>query len=310
MSSRRQFWLIGSKVLGMLTGMIVIRGTSVAQAGSGPWQQSPQVAGTGDRTGRILSLRAPGRHGLDYYLVLPGKPRKGVKPFVAVHGISRNAHEHALMFQPLAERRGRAVIVPVYSKSESPRYQRLAADKVRADAALLGVIDDAQTMLNMTIDKFDLFGFSGGAQFAHRFAMIHPDRVASLALASAGWYTMPTMNEAFPYGMGSNNRRGRVLQVNLRRFLAIPMLVLVGERDTRRDVGLRINKSLDSIQGRNRLARAARWTRAVRQAARQWEVRPDVTFRMLPGCGHSFIDCVERGDLVGMTETWLDKRNR
>jgi predicted esterase len=34
-------------------------------------------------------------------------------------------------------------------------------------------------------------GFSGGAQFAHRFAYAHPERTQAVAAHSAGWYDPP-----------------------------------------------------------------------------------------------------------------------
>ena len=75
---------------------------------------------------------------------------------------------------------------------------------------------------------FYLFGFSGGAQFAHRYVLAHPDRVAAAGIGAAGWYTFPDSATPYPYGLGrgagqqplreARNSPGFLLQLPCRHY--------------------------------------------------------------------------------------------
>jgi hypothetical protein len=74
-------------------------------------------------------------------------------------------------------------------------------------------------------------------------------------------------------------------------FLALPMLVMVGENDTERDSGLRMSPRLDR-HGPNRLQRALRWVDHVEEEGRRRGITTSVAFDVLPACGHSFEEAV------------------
>ena len=241
-----------------------------------------------------------------YYVHIPATVRPGARPLVAVHGIARNAAEQLAAFAPLGERTGRPVIAPLFTKRPGRHYQKAVTKRFAADRALIATLEDAAADAPIAVDRIDLFGFSGGAQFSHRFAMLHPERVGRLAVASAGWYTMPTPHLPFPYGMAPAGQRTQCLTDTVRAFLQTPMLVLVGERDTRRDPGLRKEAVLDDNQGLTRVERAARWAGAVRMAADRLGVRADVRFELVPRCSHSFKDCAEKAGMAKRVVDWLD----
>ena len=48
---------------------------------------------------------------------------------------------------------------------------------------------DWQECTGIDTRRINLFGFSGGAQFAHRYAMAHPGSVNALVLTAPGWFT-------------------------------------------------------------------------------------------------------------------------
>jgi pimeloyl-ACP methyl ester carboxylesterase len=147
--------------------------------------------------------------------------------------------------------------------------------------------------------RFDLSGFSGGAQFAHRFAWLYPDMVGRLCATAPGWWTFPDAGASWPYGMapGSGGAESFRLQANLRRFLDREIVVCVGSDDVERDANLRQGGAIDVQQGATRVERARRWCAAAEAAARAEGLRPNITLRVLQGCGHSFADCVIHGGL-------------
>lgn len=251
------------------------------------------------RTFTVTRRPADGPDGLPCWLALPEKISDRLPPIVAVHGIRREADAQANLFAERAAALGRPVIAPIFEKDRWPRYQQ-AVRRGRADLALLSLMDALRREGIWHTGTFDLFGFSGGAQFAHRFAMLHPETVSRLTTASAGWYTFPD-DAVFPYGLsprpGRTDRWAPGLTANLDRFLKIPIQVCVGADDSQPDRNTRSGPEIDAQQGTHRMARAARWARALQDIAMARGIAPRVTFWALSACGHDFRVCVTRGRL-------------
>ena len=258
------------------------------------------------RDARIRFRNPASLEALPHYLFAPGKIDPERPPLVAVHGISRNAQEHAEAFADLAEASGRLLVAPLFGQEQCRRYQKVTVDPCRADLALIATLVQVAAETGVRTDRIDLFGFSGGSQFAHRFAMLHPARVRRLALSSAGWYTFPTRSDSFPYGIGEKRKEGRRIAAALDRVLAIPTLVLVGAQDQTRDAGLRKGPRVDLRQGFTRVERAARWTEAMRAVAEVRRIEAQFELQILGGCGHSFADCVGQGGLAKKVMRWFE----
>ncbi len=248
----------------------------------------------------VLTRRsAKGDDDLSCWLALPDTISETLPPLVAVHGIRREAHAQAEFFANRATALGRPVIAPLFEKTSWPRYQQVVR-RGRADRALLRLMVELQDTGVWRTKKFDLFGFSGGAQFAHRFAMLHPGVVSRLIISSAGWYTFPD-DAVFPYGLSPRPDRSDSwaprLTARLDKFLALPMHVCVGAHDNTPDRNTRSGREINAQQGPHRRARAMRWAEAVRSAARARNISPSVEFVALPSCGHNFRNCITRGGL-------------
>lgn len=229
-----------------------------------------------------------------YLLRLAARP-DSQRVLVAVHGISRNAQFIMRALAPLADLHDYTLIAPIFSYRDFPDYQRLGrrGRGARADLALLAMLRDAQQHLELP-DQFHIFGFSGGAQFAHRFVCAHPSRVRSATLAAAGWYSDPISRRRFPVGMG-NTRRLPDLDFDGNALAEIPILILAGENDTERDAALRRNARLDTSQGKNRLERA-RWF-YIRLASAQANKSSRQQLTILDNTGHDFGEAVLNGRL-------------
>ncbi len=249
--------------------------------------------------GELSPRTAPGAPPLPYFVYVPRAGGSGSRLLVSVHGISRNAAEHAHGFVELAERRGVVLAIPLFREPPFADYQRLGRRKrgARADLALERMIDEVGRHTGARTDAFYLFGHSGGAQFAHRFAMAHPERVAAVAASSAGWYTLPDPDFPYPDGLRQTDALPGV-RFDPRAFLRVPVLVSVGELDLRRGDSLRHEARLDERQGRNRLERAARWSESMNRAAAALELPPPTTLIVVPGVGHDFGTHLDRGDLA------------
>lgn len=255
----------------------------------------PPVRAAVPRAGALTLRRVHGDAALSYYLYVPaGGVRARVPVLVSVHGISRNAREHARVFSALAEDHGLVIVSPVFAEDFYPDFQRLGIDSGRhPDTALDAMVADAGALAGVDVGQFALFGYSGGAQFAHRYALTSPERVAALAVASAGWYTWPTDERVFPYGLPAPAARPE-LRCRFERFLEIPLCVLVGALDTARDRTLRRSLWVDREQGGHRLERALRWFEVMQRAAASRGIERRAELRVLAGSDHDFMHGVER----------------
>jgi dienelactone hydrolase len=243
---------------------------------------------------------------LDYFAYVPRSATSASPVLVTIHGIERMALQHAVRFSALAEKLGFIVLAPVFSKSRTPRYQRLERGR-RGDCPI--------TAFELTIDRFRratgvkpsplrLFGYSGGAQFAMRYAMTGALPVARLALAAPGWFTMPDPEHPFPYGLAdSPTLEGRA--PDILRLLSIPVLVTVGTEDTRRDKSLNQNPLVESKQGATRLERARRWCEAMAASADARGLPRKTELRLLDGAGHDFNDNMQTYRLGEIVANWL-----
>jgi poly(3-hydroxybutyrate) depolymerase len=238
----------------------------------------------------------PGDRPREFFLYRPARERAGAPLVVSVHGIARNAAAHAYRLMEEAERYGVVVAAPLFSKARYGQYQQLldAKSGARSDFALLDIMDAAQRLSSADASKILLFGYSGGAQFAHRFAMAHPARVTSAVLAAAGWYTFPLLGARYPYGLDAG---GATLSFDPHGFLQVKYHVMVGDLDTERDNSLRQSKRLDRAQGHTRVERARNWVQVMQGLARELQVDASVSLLTLPSVGHSFVESVEKAAL-------------
>jgi len=260
----------------------------------------------------VTSHRATSPSGtLLAWVIRPGA-LSGLPPLVALHGISRNAAEMTELFLPEAEQSGRAIIVPHFPEDRWPRFQRPGLS-ARPDRALLALLSHLGATDPALVGPVDLFGHSGGAQLAHRFAMLYPHKLRRLNLSAAGWYCLPDASLAYPYGIGADaapeslswaRRHGEALP----HYLRLAVRVFVGTEDTERDRSLRQTPMLDRSQGRTRVERAETFVSSFRAAARQRGILPDIGLTRLAGVTHDFAQAVARGNLARLVAADIPQR--
>ncbi|MCB1906178.1 MAG: hypothetical protein KDH15_02315 [Rhodocyclaceae bacterium] len=285
-------------------------GTGLVAGGMGVLADVPAFAATLQRTGEarerahgaargeILTMRLDEDRRFRYLAYIPESATAGARMLVTVHGISRNAREHLRMMAPLAERFGVVMLAPCYGRQRFPSYQRLLPDDkgMRPDVLLRAAARELAQLSGASDRLLYLFGYSGGAQFVHRFAMHWPARVARYALGAAGWYTFPDAGQRYPYGLARSQRHD-LGEIDLEAFLKLPGLVLVGERDVHKDSALRDSRRLERQQGGSRMERAGNWVAAVNSAAHLRSMPAPVRFDTLARSPHSFSRSMRRGDM-------------
>jgi len=248
--------------------------------------------------GKVESRRLDARGNQRYFLYRPSSASGKAPLLVSVHGISRNARSHATCLARVAEQHGVVVVAPLFTARRFHDYQRMGHSRrgERPDRALDEIVAEAGRLTGADAGRFFLFGYSGGAQFAHRYAMAYPQRIAALALGSAGWYTFPDPHERYPWGMRASAGLPDLF-FDLDRFLELRIHLFVGGLDTLRGPDLNHSRRVDTQQGATRLERAVRWAAALRRAALLAGKSAEVSLCTLPRSGHCFEENVARDRL-------------
>lgn len=248
-----------------------------------------------------------------YYLSLPKRGQTQSRVLVSVHGISMNAWEHAEIFARYCDQHSLTVVAPFFPPGHFRGFQRFGQggkkSGPRTDHALDAILDEVTDVYGVPTDRIYMFGFSGGGQFVHRYAMANPERVAAAAMGSPGWFTFPDAQDPFPHGIALAGRDGPG-GFDPDRFLKVPMAVWVGSNDHLRDEALRVSSAIDEQQGASRIERGRRWIDAMRAAAEARDLETDFEFAELGGCRHSFPECVRHGQLDRLALEFLMRQGQ
>jgi pimeloyl-ACP methyl ester carboxylesterase len=146
------------------------------------------------------------------------------------------------------------------------------------------VFDAVQERTGHHRASYLLFGHSAGAQFVQRFIYFVPAaRVAHAVAANAGWYMLPDLATAFPYGL----KGAPVTEADLRAALARPVTILLGEADTNPQAKALRHTPEAEAQGPYRFARGQYFFRHAQAAAAALKTELGWSLATAPGIGHS-----------------------
>lgn len=245
----------------------------------------------------LFALRADPRvswcmHVPASFAAAPGEHRL----VVAVHGSSRGVMALRDALAAHAERRRWVVLAPLFpvgvgGDGEADGYKTLVEGEIRYDRLLLAMVDEIGEVLGGCFDRFGLFGFSGGGQFAHRFAYLHAPRLWGAVVGAPGAVTR--IDERMDWWLGTRNCAevfGAPLDLDaLRR---VPIQLLVGDQDLAElTIPPALAKTLEPLGdiGRNCVERMHLLL------ANYLEHGLDARLRLVPGVGHQGLACVDVG---------------
>lgn len=239
----------------------------------------------------------PGPVPREYYYHYPSGLHAGSPILVSVHGISRNAAEHMVRMRGIAEAAGAVIVAPFFGKKFYPRYQQLEdrARGIRSDLALIDILAAVRRETGVETPTFHLTGFSGGAQFAHRFAIFHADRVSTCVSCSAGWYSFPEPDIPFPLGLADGSGPGGISPHP--DWHSVQHHVVVGSRDNAIEDALNMTAPVVELQGVGRRTRARRWVRSINRVRDTRGLQP-VAITELRGLSHDYTRAHDRHDLA------------
>jgi pimeloyl-ACP methyl ester carboxylesterase len=175
-----------------------------------------------------------------YCLYVPGAYTAGsgrsLPVLALVHGSDRRPQQLRDEFAAFCEEHGCIAVAPLFPAGiEAPDdfdgYKYLGGGDLRYDNILLAMLDEVTAVYGADTARFLLFGFSGGAHFAHRFALLHPARLLGVSVAAPGAVTLLDSRRDWPAGLrGMDHLFGE--QPDLSQVARVPVQLVVGGMDT------------------------------------------------------------------------------
>jgi poly(3-hydroxybutyrate) depolymerase len=208
---------------------------------------------------------------------------------VVLHDTLRNHQALRESFVDYAERANAIVLAPLFpagigTPEDLDHYKYLRFGDIHFDEVLLAMVAEVSAKYGVGEARFSMFGFSGGAHFAHRYLYVHPGRLAALVVGSPGSVTLPTEAHAWWPGLKDFAARfGRPVDWDAVR--AVPTLLVVGAEDVNPRGIVASSDHPNWVEGAN-AAGANRVERLRTLHAELAKRQDDVTFEALPGVKH------------------------
>jgi pimeloyl-ACP methyl ester carboxylesterase len=206
-----------------------------------------------------------------------------VQVVFALHGMGGEGQGFCQGLLGAADRNGWVVVAPTFSYRNWKDPATVAADDVALTRGLVDLLDALPDRIGRPVDsKAVVFGFSRGAQLAHRFAETYPDRTRAAVVMSAGSYTVPSPIDergaplSFPFGTADLAARSGH-PVDPKALVSVPFWVAVGGSDTNPGD---VPRQWDGLFGTTRVERAGSFVRLLKA------VGTTATLNVFPNTGH------------------------
>ena len=175
-----------------------------------------------------------------YCLYVPPRERLGPETalVVAVHGTGRTFIAYRDAFAELGRWRNCIVLAPLFpvgplGDGNRSGFKYMVEGGIRYDQVLLGIIDEVAETYGLADRCFALWGYSGGGHFAHRFFLLHPDRLWAASIGAAGSVTR--IDDARDWWVGTRDieaRFGTALDREAMRRVPVQMIVGAADLET------------------------------------------------------------------------------
>ncbi len=186
----------------------------------------------------LFACQADQRFSYCLYVPQSYQPQ-GTRPLellVLVHGTGRNPFAYRDAAAAFADEHHCLVLCPLFPCGiPEPRgtenYKFLSFKGIRFDLLLLSMIGEVGRIYRVATRRFCLFGFSGGAHFAHRFFYVHPERLRALAIDAPGVVTLLDFERDWWCGV-RNFSSVFAKELNVAAMRTVAVQTIVGGDDT------------------------------------------------------------------------------
>jgi pimeloyl-ACP methyl ester carboxylesterase len=260
-----------------------------------------------DGSGSFTLAGGAGREGktIEVYYHKPRTFTAQSPVLMVVPGAGRNGWTYRDAWVNASEEHGVLILSPSYSEEHYPEFWSYNLAGMISDVDVgqtpvsYRIVSDPGAWIFNDFDRlflavkdylgfeasvYDAFGHSAGGQLLHRLALFHPGSMVNRILAAnSGWYTVPTFDDEFPYGLMNSS----LTPATIEAAFAEDLVVFLGERDDENEVRGDLARTPEiDIQGISRIERGKYfYDRAARTAAElglelKWQLE------IVPGVGH------------------------
>jgi pimeloyl-ACP methyl ester carboxylesterase len=154
---------------------------------------------------------------------------------VLVHGSLRDAGTLRDEFIDFAEKHQCVLLAPLFpagidDADDLHNYKHIAYHGIRYDLILLDMIEEVADRYRVEKERVLMHGFSGGAQFAHRFLYLHPKRLRAVSIGAPGTVTLADESSTWWVGVkGMDEIFGRPFNPKAMREVAVQLVI--GDQD-------------------------------------------------------------------------------
>ena len=110
-------------------------------------------------------------------------------------------------------------------------YKFIRHGGIHYDEILFAMVDEVAAKYRLVSDAFLLFGFSGGAHFAHRMFILHPTRLRAVSIGAPGLVTLIDPQRPWWTGTADIGKRFGVA-LDLAAMRQVPVQMVIGDQDT------------------------------------------------------------------------------
>ena len=155
---------------------------------------------------------------------------------VAVHGTGRtSAIDFRDGFAEFGLYHDCAILCPIFpvnlfGDENRSGYKYMEEGDIRYDQIVLSMVDEMATRYGQNWSKFAMFGFSGGGQFVHRFAILHPEKLWAASVGAPGSVTLLDTERDWWVGIRDLDSRFGIA-FKPEELAKVPVHMVVGEAD-------------------------------------------------------------------------------
>ncbi len=256
------------------------------------------------QTAIFASTADPRLHMLLYVPPTAADGRK-IDLLVAVHGTGRtSAIDFRDGFAEFGLYNDCAILCPIFPMNvlgDGARsgYKFMEEGDIRYDRIVLSMVEEMAAKYDQDWSKFAMFGFSGGGHFAHRFAILHPERLWAASVGAPGSVTLLDPERDWWVGVRDLEIRfGKAF--DFEALAKVPVHMVVGDADLEtweitHKPGSKYYMEGANDAGENRPARLEALANSFRAAG------VDVTFDKVAGVSH------DRIKVLGHVKAFLAK---
>lgn len=224
---------------------------------------------------------------------------KGLKPdavpiVFVMHGHGKNAKGYRDTWVEHAHKYGFMVVAPLFDARQWGRGEYAYASVMTRDGTLQApsmwsfnviehLFDAVKDATGNQSPKYFIYGHSEGGQFVHRLVLFLPDaRYAKAVAANPGWYTMPTFDVTFPYGLAGSP----AAEVSLKKSLGRKFVLMLGDQDTDPNHADLRRTPKAMAQGVHRFERGQNYVKEARNRATELKCALGWQVEVVPGAAH------------------------